>query len=88
MPRMQPTDRVKEIAAKLIGSSGYDGDVDDIGDLTSDECKQLDDLCFECVNCNWWCAESEKNDVDDEWMCDQCVGEIDAEEVYQEEDDE
>ena len=68
-----PTPKIQALAHKLIGSSGYDGDVDDIGDLTSEECAMLDHLCFECVRCNWWFGEADRHTLNDEWVCTGCA---------------
>lgn len=65
--------RATEIADRLIGTIGYNGDIDDIGSLTSDECKELDSLVFCCAICNWWCDISELIDEDiTETVCVDC----------------
>jgi hypothetical protein len=67
------SERVKEIADRLRGTTGYNGDVDDIEDLTIEECKELDSQVFNCTRCNWWCDGEECNEHEGEWVCDECL---------------
>lgn len=44
-------------------------------------CNQLDELVFECQECNWWCEQSEMaNRKDEEWICDDCTDDEDLKE--------
>jgi hypothetical protein len=53
-------DRVHEVAEALIGTAGSLA-----GYATEEEmnnpkfCERLEYLCFECVECGWWCREDE-----------------------------
>ena len=66
-----PTPKIKELASNLIGTS--DSGVDAIDALSHEECVMLDHLAFNCVGCGWWCDTTELNDVDDDWLCDDCA---------------
>lgn len=66
------SERVKEIADRLRGTTGYNGHIDDIEDLTTEECKELDSMVFCCEGCNWWCDAEECNE-DDGWFCNECI---------------
>lgn len=66
------SDKVKALAARLTGTTGFNGDQDEIEELTLEECKELDSLVFNCVACNWWCDAEECNEDEAEWVCDEC----------------
>jgi len=68
-----PNEKVRHLADALIGSPGSTELQDQIESLSLDECRQLDTLCFCCAGCDWWCAESERNECDDMWYCDDCA---------------
>lgn len=39
-------------------------------------CARLDDLVFECEQCNWWFEQSEMAErTDERWICEDCTGE-------------
>lgn len=43
-------------------------------------CNRLDELVFECQECNWWFEQSEvANRKDKDWICEDCSDEEDLE---------
>ena len=66
-----PSAKVIELAARLRGTC--DSGVDEIEDLTVDECKQLDRLVFCCEQCNWWFEHNEMGSGKDVWKCRECA---------------
>lgn len=66
--------RAEEAAHDLQGTcstlieKGYEEESDD-----RVFCGRLDELVFECTECNWWCEQSEMaENPDDEWICQEC----------------
>ena len=68
-----PSSKVRALADKLIGTIGPADLVDQVEDLSIEECKDLDALVFECTCCGWWCTDRERNIINDEWVCDECA---------------
>jgi hypothetical protein len=64
------SERVSALADRLVGTC-YHG-VDEIAELTKDECYQLDDLVFMCGECEWWFEQSECVNTDEGWFCREC----------------
>lgn len=68
-----PEDRIHEIADELIGtclnitSVVTDEELDDVVLMS-----KLDELCFECEGCGWWCHEEELNEGT---LCNDCFNE-------------
>lgn len=61
-----PSERVEKLANRLLGSC--DSAVDEIEELTIEECRELDDIVLLCSGCGWWFEASE---VDEE-LCNEC----------------
>lgn len=64
--------RAAEIADRLRGTIGYPGDMDDIGDLTTEEAQELDQLVFCCGVCGWWLDVDEVSECETETTCVDC----------------
>lgn len=61
------SDRARTLAYKLLGTC--DGAVDQIEELTLEECRALDDIVLNCVACNWWV---EAGECDEDGVCSEC----------------
>lgn len=70
-PNDTSEDRVHEVAEALIGTAGSLA-----GYATEEEindakfCERLEELCFECTECGWWCREEERHGDN---VCDDCA---------------
>lgn len=79
--------RAKAVAAELIGTC-----MTRLEDISSEEernnrhfCEALDEECFQCGGCGWWCGEDESHEADDGPLCNDCATE-DAEDAEDAED--
>lgn len=68
---------IAALAHRLIGTCDSlnaaleeDDKTDD--DMTVEDCRLLDALCFECTGCNWWHGISELKDHE-AMMCMECA---------------
>lgn len=62
--------KIVKLSEKL---QGY-GDTDyEVKELSNDECKILDTICFECTRCNHWFHQRENANLKgSEWFCKDC----------------
>lgn len=70
-----PSDKIRALAEKLIGTTGPGELIDLFNDLERWECRQLDMLCFACEACGWWFAATERKIINDAWFCAECAKE-------------
>ena len=73
--------QVDEIISTLQGTCDtLDGAIQEIcdddelssDDLTEDQHDKIANEIFLCDDCGWWCKTSEKSDIEDEEVCDEC----------------
>lgn len=66
-----PRPSVRALAERLMGY----GDADhEVGELSQDECLELDSIVFECQGCNWWFHQRDNATKDaSEWLCKECA---------------
>lgn len=70
-------DKIEKLIEHLRGTcvSMYEGCADmdiDEDDLTLEELQQVDNEIFRCASCGWWYDKDECNEVNGEWVCDDC----------------
>jgi hypothetical protein len=64
---------IEELINHLMGSS--DSACVELDHYTAEECELFYTSVFNCTGCGWWCDFDERNIVNDEEVCDQCVEE-------------
>lgn len=69
----------QEAADQLIGTAGSLHDNPEWDQDSKPFCIALDELCFCCDRCGWWCSSDELNNDTGEELCDDCNGEDDDE---------
>ena len=70
---------IREIARRLIGTTG-DADIEDeIEALTLDETRILDTMAFRCKGCEWWVDKNECVEINANWYCVQCAPDVERE---------
>jgi formylmethanofuran dehydrogenase subunit E len=65
---------IRALADRLIAScvGGLD-EVENIAELTPEQCKVLDTMALECVTCNQWFDVKEVRDIEGEYICADCA---------------
>ena len=75
---MTPVEMAEEAAKQLEGTCKSIADLgEEFEDLQNDSqfCARLDELIFECTQCNWWHEQDEMSE-DQDWICQECADAI------------
>lgn len=66
-----PRPAIVALAERLFG---YGDANHEVGELSHEECLELDSIAFECQGCNWWFHQRDNATKDkDEWLCKECA---------------
>ena len=78
-PESLTDDQARDYAQELIGCCDGTNNASDAQHvvfevMTQAQRETLDTIAFLCT-CGWWCSADECNEIDGEWLCDDCAGE-------------